>query len=303
MKRLPGHRTQPNAIHGVNDDSESRLVESRSSAGPIRLNEGDGKHRRIETAHALGQRKGPYPFDVPPTAMRWPVVLPLLAILIASFLIRWFEIDRLVSSMSYDFERAYWPFERAEPWLGFYRYGIYPPVILGLCGFFAAVSGRWIVPITNSRSANAIRREGLFLALMLLIGPGLLVNAGLKSLWGRPRPLQCEDFGGPMGFKPVGEISTQKFPNSSFPSGHAATAFYVIAPAFLFRRNNALLRRRWFLAGTGYGLAMGFTRVLQGGHFVSDVLWAGAIVYFVGVVLARIALRQDEDEALPINGV
>jgi lipid A 4'-phosphatase len=131
---------------------------------------------------------------------------------------------------------------------------------------------------------------------MLLIGPGLLVNAGLKSLWGRPRPLQCEEFGGPMSFKPVGEIATQKFPNSSFPSGHAATAFFFIAPAFLVRRNNGRRRRGWFLAGIGYGSAMGFTRVLQGGHFVSDVLWAGIIVYFVGVGLSRILLSQECDD-------
>ena len=254
------------------------------------------KANRIDKPHDFPRRKGPYSFDFPATAVRWPVIMPLAAILLASFLIRTFDIDRQISSLSYDFERAYWPFARAEPWLGFYRYGIYPPVGLGLIGLFAIVAGRWILPITDSRRSKSVRREGIFLVLMLLIGPGLLVNAGLKSLWGRPRPLQCEEFGGPMGFKPVGEISTQKFPNSSFPSGHAATAFYVIAPAFIAGSNRPRLRRRWLLAGIGYGSAMGFTRVLQGGHFVSDVLWAGFIVYFVGVALARILLRQEVDD-------
>ena len=41
---------------------------------------------------------------------------------------------------------------------------------------------------------------------------------------------------------------------------------------------------------------MGFTRVLQGGHFVSDVLWAGIIVYFVGIALSRFMFHQEFDE-------
>ena len=44
---------------------------------------------------------------------------------------------------------------------------------------------------------------------------------------------------------------------------------------------------------------MGLTRVLQGGHFVSDVLWAGAIDYFVAVMLWKILIERDSVVQLP----
>ncbi len=50
----------------------------------------------------------------------------------------------------------------------------------------------------------------------------------------------------------------------------------------------------FFLTGTALGLGMGLTRVIQGGHFVSDILWAGALVYLTGAALAWIILRNDD---------
>ena len=95
-----------------------------------------------------------------------------------------------------------------------------------------------------------------------------------------------------MTFCQVGEFSGETFPNSSFPSGHASIAFFVMGPAFLMDRNQRRLRNKWLFGGIAFGIAMGFTRVLQGGHFVSDVLWAGVIVYLVGAILARIMFRD-----------
>jgi lipid A 4'-phosphatase len=42
-----------------------------------------------------------------------------------------------------------------------------------------------------------------FLALVLIIGPGLLANSTLKDNWGRPRPIQITEFGGPGAFAPA----------------------------------------------------------------------------------------------------
>lgn len=86
-----------------------------------------------------------------------------------------------------------------------------------------------------------------------------------------------------MKFLPVGEWGSRSLPNSSFPSGHASVAFFLMGLGFVVSPNRSWLRRGFFVGGIAYGLAMGFTRVLQGGHFISDVLWAGAIVYFVAV--------------------
>lgn len=223
----------------------------------------------------------------------WPVWRPLAAVLLLSVLIRIFEVDQNISRLCYDFEGHRWPFDTAHPWLWFYRNGPLPPLLIGLGGgalFLWSLLFR--KPVDPARS-DRLRRVGLFLCLLLLIGPGLLVNSSLKMMWGRPRPWQCEQFGGDMTFVPVGELGTLSLPNSSFPSGHAAVAFFLMGLGFIIPPSRRRLQRTFFYGGMAYGLAMGLTRVLQGGHFPSDVLWAGAIVYFVAVGLARLILKEE----------
>ena len=234
---------------------------------------------------------------------RWPVVVPLIVAFLASLVIRFFDLDRKISELHYDSVRQLWPCERADPWLSFYRYGTYPPVILGAVGGAVFLFGRRLWPSLDERQLKLLRLNGLFLALMLIIGPGLVVNLGLKSLVGRPRPLQCQEFDGQMAFRHVGEIAAHKFPNSSFPSGHAAVAFFMMAPGFLVGSNRPLARAAWILGGIFYGIAMGFTRVLQGGHFVSDVLWAGVIVYLVGGGLANLLLSRESRYGLVVDSL
>ena len=40
--------------------------------------------------------------------------------------------------------------------------------------------------------------------------------------------------------------------------------------------------------GLSFGVLVGFSRMLQGGHYLSDVLWAGGLVYLCGVILSWI---------------
>ena len=229
----------------------------------------------------------------------WPVVWPLIGVVLLSLIIRNFAIDQQVSALCYDPVGRIWPLETAEPWLWFYRNGTIPPLLTGITGALVFIFGARLLPSADSMSLNGIRRKGLFLALLLLIGPGLIVNSSLKMLWGRPRPLQCEQFGGEMTFVPVGEWGTRSLPNSSFPSGHAAVAFFLMGLGFVCNPTQLYWQRGLFLAGIAYGLAMGLTRVLQGGHFVSDVLWAGAIDYFAAVALWKILLRGNSGSQLP----
>jgi hypothetical protein len=46
-------------------------------------------------------------------------------------------------------------------------------------------------------------RDLAFLLLVLVLGPGLLVNGILKEHWGRVRPLNCQEFGGTGVFTPA----------------------------------------------------------------------------------------------------
>lgn len=138
------------------------------------------------------------------------------------------------------------------------------------------------------------RRIGA-LGLVLLLGVGLLVNGGLKEHWGRARPKAVIDLGGSAPYAPALRPSDACDHNCSFVSGHAATGFAVMALGCLGAPRT---RRRWLCAGLALGLLVGAGRVLQGGHFVSDVLFAGLAVWVTtaavrqGWLLVRLHQRR-----------
>ncbi|MBS0205737.1 MAG: phosphatase PAP2 family protein [Planctomycetes bacterium] len=228
---------------------------------------------------------------------RWPIVGPMLVLVLISLLIRWTDFDMQVAGLFYDHLQKVWPYELANPWLTIYRQGTIPSFVVGIGGAIVALLGRWILPRPEWRDSVEIRRSGVFLGLFLVLGPGLIVNVGFKHLWGRPRPIQCKAFNGEKEFLPVGTWASEPSRNSSFPSGHAAVAFYLMAPGFVAGRRRPRWTAAFFLMGTLLGLGMGLTRIIQGGHFVSDVLWAGALTYLTGAALAWLMLRNDSATA------
>ena len=79
--------------------------------------------------------------------------------------------------------------------------------------------------------------QWIFLALVLITGPGLIANTLLKDHWARPRPIQVVEFGGPDRFTTVLERSGSCERNCSFVSGEASATFAIgFAIAMLARR-------------------------------------------------------------------
>ena len=74
-------------------------------------------------------------------------------------------------------------------------------------------------------------RAMIFLIATIAIGPGVIVNLGLKDHWHRPRPYQTQDFNGRDPFKPWYDDGGECKKNCSFVSGEAATGFWMVAPA------------------------------------------------------------------------
>ncbi len=130
---------------------------------------------------------------------------------------------------------------------------------------------------------RGLRRHALFLLAVITLGPGLLVNVVLKDHWDRARPVQIVQFGGEKQFTPAWVIADQCADNCSFVSGHASGAFSLMALAWVFPRR----RQFWLTVGTIWGANMGLVRIAQGGHFLSDVVFAGFLVYFSAALLAR----------------
>lgn len=157
-------------------------------------------------------------------------------------------------------------------------------VLVALLGFLLA---SWT---THRRREPVIRqrRTALYLLLVMLLGPGLLVNGVFKDHWGRARPSQVAEFGGNKQFTRAAVPADQCAKNCSFVSGHASVGFYFLALAFALPRRRAL----WLTIGTVAGLGIGFVRIVQGGHFLSDVLFAGIVVYLTAWVLHALLFRE-----------
>ena len=145
-------------------------------------------------------------------------------------------------------------------------------VVLLLARSFAALA-----PLHVRTSAIA------YIALSLVIGPGLISNTVLKDNMGRARPDQTVAFGGKHTFTPALVPADQCPKNCSFVSGHAALGFFLVTFAFLMAPG---YRRRAGFAGIiALGAAIGAARIGQGRHFLSDVVFAGLINFAVAWAL------------------
>ena len=134
---------------------------------------------------------------------------------------------------------------------------------------------------------HAWRAPLAFLALSMILGPGLITNVVFKDHWGRPRPSQISNFGGSHPYVAPLIISHECDHNCSFVSGHAAAAFWLVTPALVFRRR----RRLWWMAGLEWGVLVSAVRIIQGGHFLSDVLGALVVVLLTNRALFALFRR------------
>lgn len=108
-----------------------------------------------------------------------------------------------------------------------------------------------------------------YIMLSIAIGPGLLVNHIFKENFGRARPAQVKDFGGDKNFTRAFEYSKECSHNCSFSSGHAAMAYSLTNFAYIVPR---ILFSRIYSIALLFGSLVGLSRVLMGGHFLSDIL-------------------------------
>ncbi|MDI9408304.1 MAG: phosphatase PAP2 family protein [Candidatus Pacebacteria bacterium] len=132
----------------------------------------------------------------------------------------------------------------------------------------------------------------IFIAAAALVGPGLMVNGVFKFMWGRARPNQIIEFGGLLKFTPAGMVSLQCPANCSFVSGDVSLGFWLVAFAFLL--SSGWYRRGFLILGLGLGALVGLMRIGQGGHFLSDVVYAGIITIGVQFLLAQIILNPSK---------
>ncbi len=132
-----------------------------------------------------------------------------------------------------------------------------------------------------------------YLLLVLILGPGLLVNNILKNHWDRARPHQITEFNGSKQHSAAFVISDQCESNCSFVSGHASIGYFFMAFYWLFQPR----RKSFFITGFLLGSLIGMARIIQGDHFLSDVIFSFFSVYFVAKILAWI-IKPDQQRQL-----
>lgn len=214
-----------------------------------------------------------------------------IALAVLLLLVAFPQIDLGVSGLFY------------RPEEGFYLKGFWlfafilkgmPPILLGIT-LVLVVWGlggdwlRWRYPGLHLLPEMS-KRAAAFLLASLALGPGLLINLVLKEHWGRARPGQIAEFGGQAHYTPPLMMADQCTSNCSFSSGHGALGFWVIALALL-----APPRWRPYAVGAAlaFGTLVGFARIAQGGHFLSDTVFSALAVVTLTVFLWKTIVREE----------
>lgn len=200
----------------------------------------------------------------------------LLFLICAVLLISFPQIDLFITGLFYDSQTEQFIYKNnAIIQLIYWVFAvIHIPLLLGL------IAAGLLIKFKKFNLKHYKKWSITFLLLALIIGPGLLVNTVLKdNSVGRARPVQVENFGGDKQFTPAFVYSGACQRNCSFVSGHAAMGFYFMILGWLFASSKT------FWMGCMVGVVLSFTRIIQGGHFFSDTLFAFWAVYFVISVL------------------
>lgn len=213
------------------------------------------------------------------------VVYALLLIVTTAFFLLFPESDLIVARYFWKPDAGFYLKDTFIPHL-FYK-GI-PILAFMIEGLIVAILLLRLCKCRFSLGLNA--KEALFLLLSLALGPGLLVNAILKEYWGRARPVQIIEFNGHAHFTPPFILSDQCLHNCSFVAGHPALAFFTISFAFLIQ--NPAYRRMGEIAAIMFGCLAGYGRIVQGGHFLSDVVFSGLLVVGIAKLLHYLMIER-----------
>jgi len=203
------------------------------------------------------------------------------------------RLDLAISAPFYD-PRAGLFKVNVQPWSNNSRDAARYLIAVIVAPAFLAVVGKLLLP---RRRMLVHGRAALFLILTMALGPGLLTNAILKDNWARSRPIDVKELGGTDRFMPWWNPFGDCPANCSFVAGEASGAFWTLAPA-------ALTPPQWraaaYAGALTFGAAVGALRIAAGGHFFTDVVFAGVLTFLLiwlvhGLIFRWPATRLSDD--------
>jgi membrane-associated phospholipid phosphatase len=210
--------------------------------------------------------------------MRWILVVTALIALTLAVFALWPGLDLSVAHVFYD-RGGFIGHDRLERF-GRDVFRVAPFVVLAAYIALYALRRAGVALFWAPSGLGVI-----FVIATLTVGPGLIVNLGLKDHAHRPRPVHVVEFGGPDEFRPWYRFDGACKANCSFVSGEAASGFWMVAPALVAPPP---WRAPAVAGALAFGAAASVLRLAFGGHFLSDVLLGGLIALLVVFVARRL---------------
>ena len=227
---------------------------------------------------------------------RTGLVLALVVAIVVGVLFAVYpRLDLAISAFFYDPHSGLFRVN-VQPWVLHSRDGARYLVALIAAPAFLAIVGKLLLP---HRRMLVRGRAALFLILTLALGPGVLTNVILKDNWPRARPIDVKELGGTDRFTPWWDPRGDCPANCSFIAGEPSGAFWTLAAA-------ALAPPQWRMAAYAgaltFGAAVGALRIAAGGHFFTDVAFAGVLTFLLiwllhGLIFRWPATRLSDDAA------
>ena len=161
-------------------------------------------------------------------------------------------------------------------------------ILLGLLLFGYAISFtfRW------DRAKFLKWRNQGGLLIVLVVAEILVVNV-LKIIWARPRMRSISSVAEfKHWYELNGPMNSEEF--KSFPSGHTANAFVMLAYTMFIPLDKAKTIRWLTSFAVIWGVCTAISRVILGAHFLSDVFVGGYITILIFYILQRIWIERKQ---------
>lgn len=198
----------------------------------------------------------------------------------------WFtQLDIKIQKLFY--ENNIWKYQNKPFVIFIYDYAIYPALILGVISIF--IFGFSFV----LEQMQKYKKAAIIILLTLILGPGLIVNVICKNYTGRPRPRDIVEFNGNWKYKNVCEFGIPG-KGHSFPCGHASMGFVFYSLYVILREKKKISAYLWLAFSIVFGFLIGIARMMQGAHFLSDVIWAGGLTFISAEIAAILANYTDK---------
>jgi lipid A 4'-phosphatase len=201
-------------------------------------------------------------------------------------------VSRLFADANDQFLLATSPVWRAIRWL-LLRGATVWYVVLAVACVLSAAGRRPVLGLSSPK--------WWFMGACAIAGPLLLTNVLLKEGWGRWRPREIGEFGGSGSFTlpldPTGSCAD----NCSFVSGEVSSAVMIFLAMALV---SGPWRFRFYWLAAVAGVLTALIRVGQGGHFLSDTLFAAAFMMMTASAIYALMFfgakpLADEDHVYP----